>query len=192
MRSPTLCLAGMLVLAPFAMAQSSKAPTPSTPRPVENTPMTPQPHIHIFGQVSIGERTPDFTLDGSDGRPLRLVRYRGDWVLMVFADRKETLAPLADIDGDMRSLGVRIVGVCREKAHGLQIFAARGNLPFLLGADFSGEVSELFGQYDRERTTVNPGFLLLDREGVVRMAVLGQNVPPEQIADLVRFAVTGL
>ena len=38
---------------------------------------------------------------------------------------------------------------------------------------------------------ISPGFLLVDRDGIVRMVLFGHNLPPGQIAALVRFAVTG-
>ncbi len=61
-----------------------------------------------------------------------------------------------------------------------------------MGADWAGEVSAMYGLYDSERSMISPGFVLVDRDGIVRMALLGQNVPPDQIAALVRFAVSGL
>lgn len=188
-----LCLAATPVLSGVARAQSGeKSPPPPAPRAPDLVARTPQPHVHVYGQVFIGERAPDFSLDGADGQIVRLARFKGDWVLIVFADRKETLAPLGSIDEEMRRLGVRILGVCHEKAHTLQKFAARDSLRFALGADFSTEVSGLYGLYDAQRSTISPGFLLIDREGIVRMALLGQNLPPDHIARLARYAVSGL
>ena len=36
-----------------------------------------------------------------------------------------------------------------------------------------------------------PGFVLVDRTGVVRMALLGQSLPLDETARLVRYALTG-
>jgi peroxiredoxin len=188
-----LCLAATFVSSGVARAQSGeKTPPPPAPRAPEIVARTPQPHVHVYGQVIIGERAPDFSLDGADGRIIRLARFKGDWVLIVFADRKETLAPLGSIDEELRGLGVRLLGVCHEKSHTLQTFAARDSLHFALGADFSTEVSALYGLFDTQRSVISPGFLLIDREGIVRMALLGQNLPPDHIARLARYAVTGL
>jgi len=41
-------------------------------------------------------------------------------------------------------------------------------------------------------TVVSRRFVLLDRDGVVRMALLGQRLPPEDILRLIRFGITGL
>ena len=180
-----------LANAPQAIAQSKVGPPPSAP--TTSTPSSaPQARVHIYGQVYIGDRVPDFTLDGSDGKVVRPSRFRGDWLVMAFADRKEKLVQLSTIHEELTSLGVRVLGVCKEKAHNLQTYSTRQRLPIVMGADWTGEVSSLYGLYDSERSMITPGFLLVDREGIVRMALQGQNLPPQQIAALVRFAVTGL
>jgi peroxiredoxin len=191
-RTAALALAAVTVLAPAALAQSdSKSTAPPPPSSTSSGSSTPQARVHVYGQVYIGDRAPDFTLDGADGKIVRPSRFRGDWVVMVFADRKEKLAPLSTIHDVMRTLGVQILAVCKEKAHGLQSYSTRQKLPFLLGADWNGEVSAMYGMYDYERSMISPGFVLVDRDGIVRMALQGHNLPPEQIAALVRYAVVG-
>jgi peroxiredoxin len=193
MRALALCLAAAITIPTAAFAQVTKTPTnPQAPRPPESSQQTPQARVHIYGEVYIGEHAPDFSLDGSETRLIKLSRFRGDWVLLVFADRKERLAPLESIHDELRKLGVQIFGVCREKAGTLQAFSARSGLSFPLGADFTGEISSLYGLFDSEHATISPGFLMLDREGIVRMALLGQHLPPPDMARLARFAVTGL
>jgi len=193
MNVAALVLAALSALAPAARAQSdSKNPPPAAPGTTTPGTSGPAAHVHVYGQVYVGDRAPDYTLDGSDGKVVRPSRFRGDWVVMLFADRKEQLAPLVTIHGDLHNLGVRILGVCREKAHGLQGYANRQKLPFVMGADWNGDVSAMYGLYDAERSMISPGFVLVDRDGIVRMALLGKNLPPEQIAALVRFAVSGL
>ena len=183
-------LAAIAALAPRVIAQSRTTPPPA-PSTTGASSGTPQARVHVYGQVYIGDRVPDFTLDGSDGKVVRPSRFRGDWVVMAFADRKEKLAPLASIHDELGSLGVRVLGVCKEKAHSLQTYSTRQRLPIVMGADWTGEVSSIYGLYDSERSMITPGFLLVDREGIVRMALQGQNLPPQQIAALVRFAVGG-
>lgn len=190
MKTAALVLAAVTTLSPPALAQTGKTSPPPAPGSSQGGQATPQARVHVHGQVYIGERAPDFKLDGSDGKIVRPSRFRGDWVVMVFADRKESLGPLAAIHDELRTLGVRIFGVCKEKAHGLHTYSTRQRLPFVLGADWTGEISAMYGLYDSEHSRISPGFLVVDREGIVRMALLGHNLPPEQIAALVRFAVT--
>jgi peroxiredoxin len=189
-RAAALVAAAVMALAPAAMSQE-KTPAPAPPGPAQSGTSTAQGRVRLYGDVYIRERAPDFTLDGSEGKIVRPSSFRGDWVVIVFADRKEMLQPLVKVQDELRSLGAKTFGVCREKAHGLQTYAKRERLPFVLGADWTAEVSALYGFYDSERSMVSPGFVIVDREGIVRMALQGHNLPPEQIAALVRFAIQG-
>jgi peroxiredoxin len=111
-------------------------------------------------------------------------------VLLAFADRKEDLAPLANIHTSLRRQGVQILGVCNEKAHNLRSFAAREKTPFLLLADVTGDVSAMYGVYDYITQTTLPGFLVLDREGDVRLSLLGSQLPAAEVERLVEFVLT--
>jgi peroxiredoxin len=194
MKTAALVLAAVTALAPAALAQSDGKTPPPAPPAASGTGAAPMPggRVHVYGQVYVGDRAPDFTLDGSDGKIVRPSRFRGDWVVIVFADRKEKFQPLSTIDHDLRSIGVKILAVCKEKANGLQTYATRQKLPFLMGADWTGEVSAMYGLYDSERSMISPGFVLVDRDGIVRMALLGQNLPPDQLSALVRYSVNGI
>jgi peroxiredoxin Q/BCP len=147
--------------------------------------------VHVSGEVYIGEKAPDFELDASNGHPLQLSSTRGDWVLVVFDGRKESLRDLKAKVEEAHSFGVKILGVCDEKAYVLKSWADREQMPFLLLADPTGEISAMYGLYDGERFTTGPGFVLVDRDGIVRMALLGQRLPADDILRLARFAVTG-
>ncbi len=164
---------------------------PPTP-PTEPAPRTPRPSPRIVGQVYVGEQAPDFVLDGSEGKPVKLSRLRGDWVLLVFCDRKEFLAGLGTADAELRPLGMQVVAVCNEKSRALQHYALRDSVAFLMLADVTGEISALYGLYDFEHSAIRPGFIVIDRIGTVHMAVLGQLLPASDIARLARFAMTGL
>lgn len=189
--TPTLLLA--LLFSTGASAQEGpKAPPSRPPHDATSTPHNPPAQGHINGQVYLGEEAPDFELDGSRGKPVRLTSFRGDWVVLVFADRREQLAKLGAIDSDMRDLGAVLLGVCKEKAYVLERYAPRIKLPFLVLADWSGEIAALYGLYNYERSEIQSGFLVLDRTGTVRSAFVGAALPPEEIARIARFAVTGL
>jgi len=113
-------------------------------------------------------------------------------VLLVFDDRKESLVGLRDIAIDARTLGITILGTCDEKAYVLKSWAEREQMPFRLLADPTGEISAMYGLFDNEHSSTQPGFVMIDRAGIVRMALLGQRLPADDILRLARFAVTGL
>lgn len=191
MRVLPLLVAAALLWPTLAVAQEGpKTAAPQRPpsaAPGTTTEASPsRSGVNVAGDAFVGESAPDFELDGSAGRPVRLSKQRGDWVVLVFAERRDTLLDLAAIYGSLRRLGAQILGVCDEKAHTLVKGQARDPLPFAILADPTGEVSAMYGLYDRVHTTTLPGFFVIDRHGVVRLSVLGQSLPPEQILELAR------
>ena len=188
------CLVLMLgAFAGLARAQEEpKAPKPPVVRPHGAPREGPRSVPKIVGQVYLGEEAPDFELPGSLGDPVKLSLQRGMWTLLVFSDGRAPLIRLRDIAPNLRKLDVRILGVCSEKTHALKSAAVRDSVPFLMLSDVTGEISMLYGLYDYEHSEIRPGFVLLDRKGIVKMALLGQSLPEEQVAELVRFAVGGL
>jgi alkyl hydroperoxide reductase subunit AhpC len=89
----------------------------------------------------------------------------------------------------MDGLGVKILGVCDEKAYHLVAYVQKEDPGFPMLADVTGEISALYGLYDTERRTTDPGFFMIDPEGTVRMALLGQQIRPADMASLVHYAV---
>jgi peroxiredoxin Q/BCP len=183
----------LLALAGTARAGGEAKPTaPVTPPDTRAAPISPVPQeSHIISQVYVGEPAPDFELDGSEGRPVRLAHLKGYWVLLVFADRRTELEPLNGIEPDLRRLGVRPFGVCADKAYVLKSYAEKKHVPVVLLSDITGEISQVYGLYDTRMRLVRPGFILVDRQGVVRMALLGQQIRFDEMLGLVKSAVAG-
>jgi peroxiredoxin len=182
----------------LALASASRAGEPSKSRePMASPtaspgPISPAPLAsRIQSQVYVGEQAPGFELDGSQGRPVRLAHLKGYWILLVFDDRRTDLALLKEIEPDLRRLGVKPYGICADKAHALKSYAEREQFPITLLSDITGEISQLYGLYDTRMRQVSPGFVLIDRQGVVRMALLGQRLAFDDMMALVRTSVTG-
>ena len=193
--TPLLMTAATAALCIVAFApRIAGAPGPPPPQPRESRePGSTTPHAvgDPTARIREGDMAPDFELDGSKGRAVRLSSLRGDWIALVFADRLETLPPLGQVQGDLRKLGVRAVGVCREKASRVQSSVVH-ELPILILADATGEVGSLYGLKPDGNSTIRPAFLLLDRRGVVKLAVTGQSLTAEQIRDLTTARVKGV
>jgi peroxiredoxin len=146
----------------------------------------------MLGRVSVGDAAPTFELEGSRGRPVKLTSLRGNWLVLAFSDRWQPLGPMVEIEDEMRRLGAEIVGVCHEKSRTLSAAQQRDSISFLLLSDLTGQVSATFGLYNEERSETLPGFLVIDRRGVVKMMVQGPLPPSDTIARIARFAITGL
>lgn len=192
MKSLWFLLPLQLALAPVVMAQNPQDKTP--PSPPAGTQPTPgadpiEPHQRIRGSVYSGEVAPDFELPASTGHPMYLSATRPSWTLLVFAERKEGLAPLESIREEMIGLDVKIVGVCDEKAYHLVSYAEKHKFGFPMLADVTGEISALYGLYNVQRRTTEPGFFMIDPDGKVRMALLGQQIRPADMASLAYYAV---
>lgn len=184
-----LCI--LLTAAAAAAAQATKPGPQPVRTPETKTQHSPVPvPSAVTSQVHVGETAPDFELDGSAGRPVRLAKLKGYWLLLVFTDRRADLAPLQEIEPRLRKLGVKPYGICGDKAYTLVSFARQKQLPFVLLADVTGEVSQLYGLHDSRASQIRPGFVLVNRQGVVRMALLGQALPYDEMIGLVESAVT--
>lgn len=183
----TLLLALVSPAPGFAQDNTKQPPRTQEPSPPPNHAGSPQYQGRFSGEAEVGERAPDFELDGSFGRPVRLSSYRGRWVLLVFGDRKETVARMATVAADLDSSGIPLLGVCNEKAYFLGAFARQQNFPFPLLADVTREISDMYGLYNSRERFVLPGFVMIDPRGNVRFALLGQTLPPEDVARLARY-----
>jgi peroxiredoxin len=177
------------LLATAAAAQDKTGPPSSRPTGnVRSTVPGARGKAPIIGQVYIGERAPDFVLDASNGLQEQLSRHRGQWVLLVFDDRYRSLADYDSLDIKARRLGARVIGVCHEKQQTLMGVSARDHIQMLLLADATGEVSAVYGLYDWGASTTEPGFFVIDRDGTVRLAIVGRLFPADQMLELLKFA----
>jgi peroxiredoxin len=186
-----LLLALSMLAAPLHAQDAPKQPAKPAPTPRPAAAPAPRLPARIEAQVMVGDHAPDFELDGSSGRPVRLSRLRGTSVLLLFAEDRSLIGQLGKLAADLRPLEVRTMGVCDEKARTLESMASRDSLGVEWLADVTGEISALYGLYDFGRSRIRPGFVLVDRTGVVRMALLGQSLPLDETFRLVRYALTG-
>ncbi len=186
---PLAVVVAVSFVPPVARAQSKLPAAPAPPPQPSGESVTPRASGETIARVYPGDRAPDFELEGSNGRSVRLSSLRGDWVALVFSDRATPTGQLQTIERELRLLGARVVAVVREKPQTVQAHADRKDLTFLLLADGTGEVSSLYGLRDSIHPNTRPGLLILDRRGYVRTTVLGQEVPPDEIVRLVRGAM---
>lgn len=182
----SLCIAALGSSPAKAQEDSKTGPRPQ-PSPGATTPGSPQFQSRIRGLAEVGELAPDFELDGSNARPVRLSSYRGRWVVLAFGDRKETVAPLASVAASLDSARIQLIGVCNEKAYFLEAYARQRRFPFPLLADVTREISDMYGLYDSRERFVLPGFVMIDPRGNVQFALLGQSLPAVDIARLAKY-----
>lgn len=189
-------LAIVALLSPAsAQAQSNdpKAPAPVSPARQprqESSREMPVGQLRLAGRVYVGYPVPDFTALSTSGREVTISRRKGDWLVLLFLEAREDFRTFRAIHGQLTGAGAMVLGICKEKPQRLRAIADRDTIPFDLLADDTGDISALYGFYDIHRRFTTPGFVLVDRQGIVRMALQGQ-APPEQVAALTRYTIVG-
>src|SRR5579862_2154542 len=106
----------------------------------------------MAGGLQVGDKAPDFTLASQSGAQVRLYdRLESGVVVLYFYPKDETPGCTAescafrDAYDDFTAAGAEVVGVSRDDGASHGRFAAHHRLPFVLLADPSGGVHELYG-----------------------------------------------
>ncbi|TMQ72343.1 MAG: redoxin domain-containing protein [Candidatus Eisenbacteria bacterium] len=187
----TFVVAWLLLLSVVPAAAQTREKSPPAPNRAETSAQDmPLGQLRLIGTVRVGQSAPDFTLTSSAGPDRTLSRLKGDWLVLVFAENREDFAALRAVQERLLDGGTRLYGICKEKPQRLRSYVEEQRLPFEILADDTGEISALYGFYDWERRSTTRGFVVVDRRSVVRLALEGQ-APPDQVADLARFTITG-
>lgn len=186
---PALVLLAALAAPPAGAQQDPKAGGGAGPDQDRITITAPRGTLRITGRVWVGDKAPDFELPGTGGGMVSLAKQRGEWVLLVFARDKALFTDLAALPPEMAKVGARMFGITRERVSVLHGFAQKQELGFELLSDPTGDVSAIYGSFDSEASQTRPGYVLLDRKGVVKLSVIGQTFPPEQVLTLVTLTI---
>ncbi len=190
----------LALLLALALAGSGAAQDYNPPLNHTKTPDRPDPPVTTAPQGTVpeevvdltpGDRAPDFQLDSSLGTPVRLADLRGHWSVLVFDDDGAGISAMGALDDSVKALGASVYGVCREGPAALRSRAERGGIRFPLLADLTGQVSELFGMYDDDDLAIQPGLVILDAKGVVRMVVQGPSLHSADVLQMARHTIRG-
>jgi peroxiredoxin len=190
-------LTALIALASSAGIAASQATEPkattSTPAThVESSPQVPAGFRGVSGQVAVGESAPGFELTNADGDHVRLSSFSGTRVLLCFAERRESIPGYRAVAESLLADGVRLVVIARDSPRSLKSLADREGLTFELLSDPTGEISAIYGSYDAGISSIRPGYVLVGPTSVVRMALLGQHLPPPDLLHITRYALTEL
>lgn len=195
---PRIALLPLVVLALLMMPRVAEPQTDFKPRPGTVTPPAPPQRTpartsadrgRVSERIAIGERAPDFGLDRLDGKPMRLSSLRGNWVMVFFVERRDSLASVEPVAKALSGIGVRTLAVVHDKTHVLGRFLRGRDLPYVPLADPTGDIVALYGLLDDTDGETQPGFVLVDPRGEVRLALLGQALPADDASRLVGVAV---
>ncbi len=100
-----------------------------------------------------GQKAPDFTLQGSDGKPHSLGDYAGKTVVIYFYPRDNTpgctkeACGFRDLKPQLDGLGVVLLGVSKDSLKAHDKFIADFGLPFTLLSDPDGAMMTAYGAF---------------------------------------------
>ena len=183
------CLAGA-ALAQSEFKPNTSSPTPPTTRPQGSNTSGPG---RVSARVAMGESAPDFELAQLDGKPVRLSTLRGRWVMIWFVQNRDSFALVEPLAESLDKMGVRTLAVCYDKTSALAKRLHGQQLSYTPLADPTGDIVSLYGLLDATsaREGVQPGFVLVNPLGDVRMALLGHQLSSSDASRLVELAVVG-
>jgi peroxiredoxin len=125
----------------------------------------------------VGSLRPDYTLGSSKGEQISAAEFDGKVVLVNFwatwcAPCREEMPMLADLHGELAGSGFEVVGIALDEVAQARDFATELGIeyPILVGSTDVMTVSQLYGN----RSGILPYSVLLDREGIIRWAYLGE------------------
>lgn len=125
--------------------------------------------------IEVGAKAPDFTLADHSGQEVSLSDFSGKRVLLAFYPLdfspvcSDQLALYKDIQPQLDSAGVTLVGVSVDSAFAHKAFRDQLGIETQLLADFEpkGAVAQAYGAYLGAAGHSNRSLVLIDADGVV-------------------------
>lgn len=134
-----------------------------------------------MGRVEVGDRAPDFELEGTGGRTYRLGDYRGKWAILAFYPGDFTpvctrqFCSYRDAADRLDQLDAEVLGISPQSLDSHERFRDKYALTVPLLADPDRTVINAYG-VDGPGGLVRRSIFIVDPEGIVRyrhLALLG-------------------
>ncbi len=139
----------------------------------------------------VGQQAPEFTLKNTAGEPVSLSDFRGKKVVVVFFPFAFTgtctaeLCAIRDNADNFIDEDTVVISISCDSHFTLRNFAESENFNHILLSDFwpHGEVSRKYGVFIEERGMSMRGTFVIDREGVVRWAIVNSPADARSTAE---------
>ena len=139
---------------------------------------------------TVGQKAPDFTLVGTDLKPIQLADYKGKNVVLLFFPLAYTsvctteMCMARDDQSQYAELNAEVIGVSVDSPFVLKKFAEQNKLNFPLGSDFNKNVAEAYdtlfeGDFLGMSRFAKRSAFVIDREGILQYAEItdGKSLP---------------
>lgn len=150
--------------------------------------------------VDVGDKAPDVTLEGVDGKAISPADFRGQKLVLYFYPKDDTpgctreaqdFSALADA---FEKAGTWVVGISKDDAEKHRKFKDKYDLRVSLASDADGSACEAFGTwveknlYGRKYMGIERATFLIDRDGVVKSVWRKVKVPghAQKVLDAAR------
>ena len=139
----------------------------------------------------VGQQAPEFTLKNTAGEPVSLSDFRGKKVVVVFFPFAFTgtctaeLCAIRDNADNFIDEDTVVISISCDSHFTLRNFAESEHFNHILLSDFwpHGEVSRKYGVFIEERGMSMRGTFVIDREGVVRWAIVNSPADARSTAE---------
>ncbi len=107
--------------------------------------------------LQIGDKAPDFSMPGNDGKSFSLSDNKGRYLVLYFYPKDNTpgctveAKDFSALKDEFSDLNCSILGVSRDSVKKHDNFIAKQNLTIDLGADLEGKVTEDYGVWTEKK-----------------------------------------
>jgi peroxiredoxin Q/BCP len=152
--------------------------------------------------LEIGDKAPDFTLPTDGNGKIKLSELKGKNVVLYFYPKDDTSGCTAeactfrDMLPKFKKMDAVIIGISRDSVAAHDKFKKKYELPFTLGSDAEGKVTETYGvwvqksMYGRKYMGIERATFLIDGKG--KIAQIWHKVKVPGHGDDVLKAVSAL
>lgn len=152
------------------------------------------------GEIEVGEKAPDFTLNSTDLKPRKLSDFLTQTVVLAFFPGAFTsvctkeMCTFRDSLARLNSLRAQVVGISVNDPFSSRAFAEKNMLTFPLLCDYGREVVKLYGVALPDfaglkgYTAAKRSVFIIDKQGIIRYVWVSDNPAIEpNYAEIEKF-----
>ena len=145
------------------------------------------------GNVKIGDRAPDFTLDSQSGDKVRLKDFIGKKIIVLYFYPKDgtpgctaEACSFRDNYDVFKQAGAEVIGISSDAVESHSAFVLKYNLQFILLSDKDQTVRKLYGVPSTLGLLPGRVTYVIDKKGIVRHVFSSQFNATKHISEALR------